>query len=159
MTFSFPGGLIQKFDQGGLLLHISHPSLGCHSVDFNSPQSQDQHTKCKWIKTGIEYYNNVPQISTVCCDRLADWSVVPLDGLPDRTTIEVERDDESTMWVYHVVDGARKPLREVAWVFADQEDEQWVLSVGGMGARPAKTNGSGDQPLEVLIHEVDVTWK
>lgn len=145
-------------------MHITHPSLSCYQADLNAQQSHEQHTDCKWIKTGVEYYNRVPQLSTVCCDRFSDWSVVPVElqegaRLPSSFTIELERDNETTMWVYAVVDGKRKPLREIAWVFAGQEDEAWVVSVGGMGARPSKEKGPGGVDLEVEIKDLEVQWR
>lgn len=85
--------------------------------------------------------------------------MVPLPVTGDKlgsTTIELERDGEWTLWVYHVVDGQRKPLREVAWIFADQDDESWGISVGGMGARPGKEEKGS---LEIQIEQLDVTWR
>lgn len=65
----------------------------------------------KWLKTGIEFYEGKPYISTVCTDRWSDWSIVPLpeghgSGKPS-ATIEVERDggtEGKTLWVYQIWD-------------------------------------------------------
>lgn len=134
-------GQLVQYDQAGLVLQL---------------RKKDGEAKDKWLKTGVEYYNGKPYISTVGADRWADWSVVPLGG-PSSTsdaveaTIEVRRERDQLgkgLWVYHIVkDGEgkeeRRPLREVTWFFADEDDEEWEIGVGGMVARPAKEEHLG----------------
>ncbi|KAF2195938.1 hypothetical protein GQ43DRAFT_485328 [Delitschia confertaspora ATCC 74209] len=135
-----------QYDQAGLLLHFTKPGL---------PEGKD-----KWLKTGIEFYYQQPYISTVGCDQWADWSIVPLpqpssssssedgDFRPGiRLEAKRERDElGKSLWVYAVeVDAEgkeveRRPLREVNWAFAEEE-EGWEVGVGGYVARPAKEGG------------------
>ncbi|KAF2652673.1 hypothetical protein K491DRAFT_695387 [Lophiostoma macrostomum CBS 122681] len=157
-----PTETLRKFDQAGLLLVLTKPGQ-----------------KSKWLKTGIEYYQSTPYLSTVCTDRYSDWSIVPLPpSTPSSTsnplstsssnppstsvssrpsaTIEVQRDGGptgKTLWVYHIVRDSRgeeierRPLREVAWFFADAEDE-WEVGVGGAVARPTAEGGEGELEAE-----------
>ena len=132
------------FDQGGLCLILPR-----HAQDEVEASTR------KWIKTGIELYNGSPHVSTVACDRWADWSLWPLDG--NEATIEMERElvDSrltSTLWVYLVKGNERKPIREVTWVFhpeGDGEDNDcWV---GLYAAKPTKDGGDEDRQLEVVF--------
>ena len=132
----------------------------------------DQKSSWKWLKTGIEFYEGKPYMSTVCTDRWSDWSITPLSSSPSSTTSssstsssssssspsdkpaatsEVERDggpEGKTLWVYHIVKDAdgkeveRRPLREIAWFFA--EEEGWEIGVGGAVARPTVEGGEGE---------------
>lgn len=138
-----PAPLLRQYDQAGLLLHMTHPAVPAHQA--------------KWLKTGIEWYYGKPYISTVGCDVWADWSIVPLPGYGGDAhqrpgaTIEVVRERDalgSSLWVYAIVPGEggkeeeRIPLREVNWIFADEEG--WSVGVGGMVARP---NDEGEEEL------------
>lgn len=130
----------------------------------------------RWIKTGVEFYQNQPQLSTVSTDRWADWSVSKLDPLPSgpdggQVTVEIVRagdDHGKSAWVYHLVTGQsgsasfaqRVPLREICWLFADEAEgaggaDEWVLDVAALAARPAK-NASGN--LAVRFSEFTVKW-
>ncbi|KAK3077281.1 hypothetical protein LTS18_010738, partial [Coniosporium uncinatum] len=138
-----------QYDQGGLLLHLTSSS------DRNAPD--------KWLKTGVEYYNGRPYLSTVCCDQYADWSIYPLPSTynseTDWVTLEARREGDVNgvgLWVYHIVGGEeRVPLREVAWFFAGEGE--WGVQVRGMAARPARRDavkgaeGEGDGGLDVEI--------
>ncbi|KAL7627140.1 hypothetical protein AAE478_003916 [Parahypoxylon ruwenzoriense] len=150
----------ERYDQGGLLLV---PRRASSSV--TPPE--------KWIKTGVEFYLNQPQLSTVGCDRFADWSVAPLALIPGEAapgevggvTIEVVRESDEngkSLWVYRLVLGAdgrvvhRVPLREICWALADEDgSEEWVLDVSPLVARPEK-NAPG--PLKVNFESFEVNW-
>lgn len=87
----------------------------------------------KWVKAGIEYYKSQPFIGHVACEKWADWSLTQAGITPDgNVTIEFERDpDAGTLWVYSIgPKGEKNPIREVTWVFADEEliagREIWV---------------------------------
>ncbi|KAF2749836.1 hypothetical protein M011DRAFT_465499 [Sporormia fimetaria CBS 119925] len=144
LTFSLPAAnTLQQYDQAGLILHLTHPTQ-----------------KDKWIKTGIEFYNGKPYLSTVGTDRWSDWTVVPLemgeggDGKP-RATIEARREKDQlgrSLWVYLVDGEERRPLREMNWVFADEEG--WKVGVGGYVARPGKEGGELEARFEGLEVEV-----
>lgn len=93
----------------------------------------------KWVKTGVEFYDNKPLVSTVTRDIYADWSLYPAGISSNASTGEasvtllIERQDEDdTFWVY-VVDseGKKLPIREVTWVLSDVDGkgvdrEAWV---------------------------------
>jgi hypothetical protein len=142
--------------EAGLLLVLNPPK-----------NAANNNTKTKWLKTGIEFYQNAPYVSTVCTDNWSDWSIVPLPNFPSNSTdtrpaatIEVQRDNGptgKTLWVYHVLrDGQgkeieRRPLREVAWFFADEDVDAgggWQIGVGGAVARPTTEGGEGTLEAE-----------
>ncbi|KAI1505432.1 hypothetical protein F5X99DRAFT_404916 [Biscogniauxia marginata] len=165
----------ERYDQAGLLLV---PRRGSSPSPSSSPPD-------KWVKTGVEFYGGAPQLSTVCCDRWADWSVAPLSSSStsagggdggggdddEPVTIEAVREgDENgkSAWVYRVVRDAgaeaRVPLREICWIFADEDaggddddddDDDWVLDVSPLVARPEK-DAAG--PLRVEFLEFEVAW-
>jgi regulation of enolase protein 1 (concanavalin A-like superfamily) len=146
LTFTLPpADQLRQYDQAGILLHLTKPGLAANQT--------------KWVKSGIEFYYGKPYVATVGCDTWADWSLTPDPAFATATndtrpsaTIETRREKDAlgkSLWVYLVVkDGnggeERRPLREVAWFFA--EDEGWEVGVGGYVARP--TEEGGDQVLE-----------
>lgn len=106
-------------------------------------------------------------LSTVSCDRWADWSVTPLpasgtSAAPGSiwTTIAIEKtaDEHGTsLWVFLVLDsGDKVPLREICWVYGDGDPTAWRLEVSAMAARPAKTAGAA---LEVQVRGLEVKWE
>jgi regulation of enolase protein 1 (concanavalin A-like superfamily) len=92
----------------------------------------------KWVKTGIEFYDNKPLVSTVTRDTWADWSLYPSGITINSSTGEasvtllIERQDkDDTFWVYVIGEEGKKPIREVTWVLSDVEGkggdrEVWV---------------------------------
>ncbi|KAF2874587.1 hypothetical protein BDV95DRAFT_487349 [Massariosphaeria phaeospora] len=150
LTFALPPtSKLRQYDQAGLLLHFTKPGL--------------DPLKTKWVKTGIEFYYGAPYVSTVGCDAWADWSVAPLQTTPGSSpasplgngtrptaTIEARRESDAlgtSLWVYQVLRDAqgaeleKRPLREVTWVFA--EEEGWSVGVGGYVCRPTEEGGDG----------------
>ncbi|OAK96115.1 hypothetical protein IQ06DRAFT_296920 [Phaeosphaeriaceae sp. SRC1lsM3a] len=143
LTFALPpANQLRQYDQAGLLLHVTKPGV---------PDNQT-----KWVKTGIEFYYGKPYVATVGCDAWADWSLTPNPDFKDNSTrpsatIEArrERDDlGKSLWVYWIVKDAegkeveRRPLREVNWIFADEEG--WSVSIAGYVCRPTKEGGDGE---------------
>lgn len=108
-----------KYDQGGLCLMVN-------------PSSSNR----KWIKTGIEYVNDEPHLSTVVKDRWADWSLRPLAETGSGATIEMENAEDGSLWIYAITStGQKSPLREVTWWGELEEStECWV---GPFAAKPA----------------------
>ncbi|KAK0387073.1 hypothetical protein NLU13_5386 [Sarocladium strictum] len=153
LTFFAP--YTTQYDQAGLLLTLTSPSTSAK----------------KWIKTGIEFYNSQPRISTVCCDSWADWSVASLPpSAPAQeiqagtkgVTIRVDRGQDENgvgFWVYYVPEGANKeeelPLREICWVFGDNGGEGWELEVSAAVARPNK-DVKGE--LQAKFSNFNVNW-
>ncbi|KAI1640148.1 hypothetical protein F4809DRAFT_517514 [Biscogniauxia mediterranea] len=144
---SFRASWTERYDQAGLLLvprRASSPSSSSFASSPPPPPPPD-----RWVKAGVEYYEGAPQLSTVCCDRWADWSVAPLlsSSSPSPTpggsgsgqkegeevTIEAVREgDENgkSVWVYRLVRDAatgetlrRVPMREICWILADEDDD------------------------------------
>ncbi|KAI1337728.1 hypothetical protein F5Y15DRAFT_142594 [Xylariaceae sp. FL0016] len=154
----------QRYDQAGLLLVPKRVSASSAETGPSSPPE-------KWIKTGIEYYRSRPQLSTVCCDRFADWSIGQLAAPvvdPGRgVTLEARREGDEhgkSVWVYRVLLDEtgevkeRVPLREICWIFADEDEgggEEWVLDVSPLVARPEK--GASDS-LRATFTEFKVEW-
>ncbi|KAG7100028.1 hypothetical protein E1B28_001814 [Marasmius oreades] len=132
-----------RYDQGGLLLHVTNPS---------KPNDY-------WLKTGIEFYMDRPNVSTVGTQTWSDWSIFPTDS--GKATVEVRREGDG-LWVYQIVKGEgvdeeRKPLREIAWFFA--EEDGWSVDIKAMAARPAKADeviGSKELVVEFDGVEIDV---
>ncbi|CAJ2505903.1 Uu.00g000330.m01.CDS01 [Anthostomella pinea] len=150
----------ERYDQAGMLLVPKRVS------STSSPTPPE-----KWIKTGIEFYQGAPHLSTVACDRYADWSISalsrPVDPARGVTLEAVRESDENgrSIWVYQVVldekgerEVERIPLREICWVLADEDEdagEGWVLDVSPLVARPAK---GAREPLSVSFKEFGVEW-
>lgn len=144
-SVTFSTAYIVQFDQAGLVLNLTHAESGGR----------------KWIKSGVEFFNDQPRLSVVCCDNWSDWSVAPVDSAvreavhqgKETVTILFERDG-TTLWVYHVDgQGSKVPLREIAWVFGDKGGEGWQVEVGAVVARP---NKEVKGPLEATFHALDV---
>lgn len=145
-----------KYDQGGILFSITKPG-------------QDPAT-AQWVKSGIEYYLDRPWVGTVCCDRWADWSIASIEMIRPTVnptaTVELERleeDGKKSLWVYLVVvDGAderRVPLREVSWIFADEDHQELEISISAYAARPQKKPGNEEEELEVSFDGLQVEWR
>ncbi|KAK3353412.1 hypothetical protein B0T25DRAFT_210058 [Lasiosphaeria hispida] len=148
---SFAFDFTERYDQVGLLLTF-HP--------LSSTGPDPSASAPKWIKTGIEFYNSKPMLSTVACERYADWSVSPLGPQAARwTTISIEKSTDehgTSLWVYHVLeDGTKVPLREIAWVFGDNP-EGWKVEASALAARPEK-GATGD--LVVEVKDFEVKWE
>ncbi|KAB8303514.1 hypothetical protein EYC80_004925 [Monilinia laxa] len=144
ITFSLP--CKYRYDQAGLLLHLT--KIG---------------SKDRWLKTGVEFYNDKPFLSTVGCDNFADWSIYPtgLDASKNvEVTVEVRREGDENgkgLWVYWVKNGESIPLREVAWFF--DAEEEWDIGVGAMACRPAKGNATDEENLEVKFWDFELKHK
>ncbi|KAK6340237.1 hypothetical protein TWF730_002002 [Orbilia blumenaviensis] len=153
ITFSLPPrSELNKYDQGGLLLSLKRR-------DQKKEDSQ-------WIKTGIEYYLDEPWVGTVCCDKWSDWSVTPLgsDGSETegpKATIEVERSSDElgkSLWIYLIKGDKRIPLREVNWIFAEEDEDVWV-DVSAYAARPLAKEGKEKEELIVSFWDFEVDWR
>ncbi|KAJ4385018.1 hypothetical protein N0V85_008332, partial [Neurospora sp. IMI 360204] len=151
-----------RYDQAGILLAFRRRS-----------ESSDSGIPPKWIKTGIEFYQSQPQLSTVATDTWADWSVTPLLSSPagadagQWTTILVEKSGDEhgqSIWVYRVVldeqtgeEKSRTALREICWVYG--LDGEWDLEVVAMAARPEKEVKDGEEKeLVVKVRGWEVKW-
>lgn len=97
-----------KYDQGGLALVV------------NSASGR------QWVKSGIEFENDQPNLSTVATPQWSDWSLLPL-GDQAKATLLIERADDGSLWVYLVAGTDKIALREVTW-WADlsKDNQLWV---------------------------------
>ncbi|KAF2670687.1 hypothetical protein BT63DRAFT_424626 [Microthyrium microscopicum] len=149
----------ERYDQAGLLLCLRKRSVSEEqSVELTTAPP------AKWIKTGIEFYNGKPMLSTVACDAWADWSVTPrtmgagASATATWTTLSIEKEQDEngvSLWVYHIDDlGEKIPLREITWVFGHDPD-RWNIEVLAMAARPEK---SAIDILEVSIKDMAIEW-
>lgn len=75
-------------------------------------------------------------------------------------TILVQREDDDMgrgMWVYQLRDdGVKVPMREIAWVYADDGGDGWELEVSALVARPGKDT---TEALEAKFEKFDVKWE
>ncbi|KAF8984594.1 hypothetical protein BDQ17DRAFT_1377384 [Cyathus striatus] len=153
------GNWSTTYDQGGLVLFIP-----------------DEDTK-KWVKTGVEFVDGAPVVSTVAASRWADWSLVPVpQARPGRVTIQVERETKAgerveSLWIYIVNEetGEKTGIREITWWFrhdlldsaegAKKVEDTRNLLVGVYGARPTVPEGEGreKEELEVRLEGFEVT--
>lgn len=151
---------MERYDQAGLLLVLTSPG--------------EEGKQTQWLKTGIEFYEGKPRLSTVGCDRWADWSIATITDTASPSsnstgsehgeiTIEVRREGDElgkSLWVYYLVldaDGSvkeRLPLREVNWFFASDGDEVRI-QVGAFAARPERKEGVGDLEVKFWGFEVE----
>jgi len=145
------------YDQGGLALFIPDEDI------------------TKWVKTGIEFVNEKPFVSTVATSRWSDWSLVPLpESAGGKLTIQVERETKGaerveSLWIYIVNDetGEKLGIREITWWFRHDvagsdkpEDEaNRSLLIGVYGARPTVPDGAGreKEELDVKLEGFEVT--
>lgn len=142
------------FDQGGLCLVLPSAPSG----ETGNTSSTNKTTTRKWVKAGIEFFNQRPNVSAVACDRWADWGLVPLSG--NAATIEMEREVTegqltSTLWIYIVEADTRTPVREITWVFEPQnlETECWI---GVYAAKPTPDKEDSEAPIKVSFHDFEV---
>ncbi|KAI9737057.1 MAG: hypothetical protein M1834_000647 [Cirrosporium novae-zelandiae] len=129
---------VRLYDQGGLLLAV-----------LKSDGSK------KWVKSGIEFVEGKPHISTVATDRWADWSLRPPmqddQNQSASATMEMVKEGVS-LWVYLIDGHQRLPIREVTWVFEDEASQNEECWIGVYAARPSKDPGT----LEVRFDDFHI---
>lgn len=144
-----------QFDQGGL------------AVVFPSPSSEKvKGDASKWIKTGIEFYEGEPALSTVTCDRFSDWSLSPLTSTTGsnkgKTTIEISSEgegDERKMVISTIAGGTKSPLREIMWAFIEERQGDTEMWVGVYGAKPTAEKDDAEKGIELTFEGLVVDVK
>ncbi|KAL4754457.1 hypothetical protein BDW72DRAFT_127600 [Aspergillus terricola var. indicus] len=132
---AFSANWSQKYDQGGLIIVLNK-----HSGDR------------KWVKTGIEFTHDKPHLSTVSKDRWADWSLLPVPSGGTGATLEVVREPDDSLWIYLIQGVQKSPIREVTWVFAEEDvSDAWF---GVYAARPSSAGEDLVVNFASLIIEV-----
>lgn len=149
VSFRLPQPLLQ-YDQAGLLLSLRQPE----TAESTSPPP-------KWIKTGVEFYNNHPRAATVACDAFADWSLAPLTRSSGQdegwVTVAIENGKDElgkSFWVYQLVGDDKIPLREICWPFGNGGGA-WEVTVEAYACRPNKET---EEQLEVAFKDFAVKW-
>ncbi|KAG8811222.1 hypothetical protein FRC17_002567, partial [Serendipita sp. 399] len=145
------GQWTRLYDQAGLVL--LWPATGKGLEDDEPPTA--------WVKTGVEFYDEKPNLSTVATPSTSssDWSLITLNS--NSVTIEVEREhkpeDGPSLWVYLVTEHGRKAVREITWAFTEDKLLEDLL-VGVYVARPTALEGQKDdqEPLEAHFTDLSV---
>ncbi|KAJ5088290.1 hypothetical protein N7456_011906 [Penicillium angulare] len=126
----------EQYDQGGLIIVLNNAD-GSH----------------KWVKTGIEMTHGKPHLSTVSKDRWADWSLLPVPSGGQAATVELVREADGSLWIYLVEGVQKSPIREVTWVFSEENvQETWV---GVYAARPSKEGGELEVNFGHLVIDLE----
>lgn len=97
------------YDQAGLMLRVDSEN---------------------WIKTGIEYFDNLQHASAVVTRDFSDWSVAPLQDNPPSLWLRVTRKAEAVE-IFYSLDGQSYTLLRVAYLVPSA-----VTQVGPMCASP-----------------------
>ncbi|KAL4800019.1 hypothetical protein BDV19DRAFT_202910 [Aspergillus venezuelensis] len=119
---AFSAHWTETYDQGGLILVLN---------GANGSR--------KWLKTGIEFTHGKPHLSTVTRDRWADWSLLSVPSGGVGATLEIVREADDSLWIYLVEGIQKSPIREVTWVFAEEDVvDTWI---GVYAARPSSKGG------------------
>lgn len=91
------------------------------------------------MKSGIELTNGRPHLSVVAKDNWADWSLFPVPSGGGAATLELVKEKDNSLWIYLVEGLQKSPIREVTWVFEEENVKDfWV---GVYAARPSSEGG------------------
>ncbi|KZS91291.1 hypothetical protein SISNIDRAFT_456908 [Sistotremastrum niveocremeum HHB9708] len=134
------------YDQGGLVLYL--PASNAEDKEY-------------WVKTGIEFHDEIPNLSTVAAREAADWSLLPLtDGTATieiaREPIDAKKGTGSSLWVYMIQDGKKVGVREITWVFDKPRSSE--LRIGVYAARPTVAEGD-EEELKVFFTNFTLVGK
>jgi uncharacterized protein len=116
----FRGRYESLYDQAGLMIRLDETT---------------------WLKTGIEFVNEVHYLSAVVTRDYSDWSVVPLDSYPGSLRLKLKREGGAVTMEYRSTDLGWVMFR-TAYLSTAHE-----LEVGRMAAAP---EGKG---FEVIFSE------
>lgn len=131
------------YDQGGLI--------------FLMPAKGD--ALPRWVKTGIEFHDERPNLSTVAAKEGADWSLVPLTNTS--VTLEIEREIKDgvlgpSLWIYFYEGEKRTAVREITWVWDGSVADDDVVKVGAYSARPTEDPSDRKGTLKVDFTELTI---
>ncbi|KAF2761576.1 hypothetical protein EJ05DRAFT_472557 [Pseudovirgaria hyperparasitica] len=128
------------YDQGGLIFLL--PTTANRHAPFTPASASAPYPS--WIKSGIEFYESSTFHSVVAANPFSDWSLAPCGER--EITVEMERKG-SNLWVYRVGPGGeRVAVRELTWVFEDEEGKD--VCVGCYTCKPKP--GAEEGKLESL---------
>ncbi len=83
-----------------------------------------------WLKCGIEYIEGSYFVSAVVTNGSSDWSVVPLERLPDWLELRLKRYGTTIELYYRLPEGKEQMLRQTSLPLPEQ------VQVGPMCAAP-----------------------
>ncbi|CAG9317810.1 unnamed protein product [Blepharisma stoltei] len=116
MSVSVEGKYASLYDQGGLMIR-------------QSPEY--------WVKAGIEYVNNIANISAVVTRDYSDWSVINLNNFDARQTVHFKLVmKEKSFEIFYSLDGEKFSMYRVGFL-SDSDNFQ----VGIMCAAPDSETG------------------
>ncbi|KAI5843268.1 hypothetical protein BZA05DRAFT_185520 [Tricharina praecox] len=137
-----------EWDQGGLVIFAGPPPVTTSATGL---PAYDQPPAGKWVKAGIEYYDNRTTASSVSASSDgADWSLIELPVGITELKVRFERVDNA-LWVYFDDGSEWKKLREVTWFFYGVDEKN--VRIGVYASRPA--NFMSGRPLEELVVEFE----
>ncbi|GEM44746.1 DUF1349 domain-containing protein [Deinococcus cellulosilyticus] len=108
-TVTFSGQYRDLYDQAGLLLRVS---------------------ETLWLKAGIEYVEDVHNLSVVVTREFSDWSVTPLQGALESTTLKLSRRKEA-ITIEGAINGG--PLQLMRMLYFPEVEE---VQIGPMCCSP-----------------------
>ena len=131
-----------EWDQAGLVIFTgSPPGQQTPLVSSNGPPpfSSSHIPPSKWVKVGLEFYNETFNATSVCATSDgSDWSrsaLPPYQAERADLRIKLERLDYA-LWVhYEDLQQGWKKIREVTWFFWGVEDK--CVWIGVYASRPA----------------------
>lgn len=97
-----------------------------------------------WIKAGVEYFHQRQHASAVVTRDFSDWSIVALDGQPERFWLRIIRKAEAVE-IFYALDGEHYQLLRVAYLVPAEE-----IRIGPMAASP---EGNG---FSVTFHNFQI---
>ena len=115
ISVDFQGKYEELYDQAGIMLKINEK---------------------EWIKTGIEFVDEIQKASAVVTNEHSDWSVIPLKTSPEWFTIKVERKEESIQISYSIDFGKTFELLRMTFIRNVEE-----VNVGIFVASPTSKKG------------------
>jgi regulation of enolase protein 1 (concanavalin A-like superfamily) len=129
-----------EWDQAGLVLFAGDPPGHQETQESaDSPPPYPSQTDSKWVKIGLEYNNNICQVSTTTAtSHGADWSITALPYYHSQRNdlrIKFERLGVG-LWLYYEDQRLGwKKLREISGFFYGVPDKS--VRVGVYASRPA----------------------
>ncbi|KAF0981390.1 hypothetical protein FDP41_012198 [Naegleria fowleri] len=132
----FKGDYQKLYDQAGIMLRVNEK---------------------QWIKTGIEFVNNVKYASAVVTREFSDWSTSPVNFDSDSSwfTIRVELVKGDVRVEYSLDDGETFHLLRIAHLFdKSSESENDILQLGIFACSPTNENGLSVEFKGLLIKKL-----
>ncbi|MBD2020999.1 DUF1349 domain-containing protein [Leptolyngbya sp. FACHB-36] len=103
---------------------------GQYQVLYDQAGLMVRENELTWLKCGIEYVEDVQNVSAVVTREFSDWSVVPLSQPPTSLWLRVQRRAEA-IEVHYSLDGHQHQLLRLAYLTSAA-----ALQVGLMAASP-----------------------